>query len=458
MVADHREPWNPDRRWADPLIALLTLLVVCLLAWRTHAEGRAQGAMPERISSQGRLLELRQAAKDLARSRAGGLFPAAALDRPEAPVTVPWDRALAAILAAEDGDLQPGRALGLASPFPGLEAYRRCYGAAYLAEAVFPEVTERRTVQEALRNGYAARLLEARLEALRTPDSAQQLREQARSWALPRLAGLALAGLALLVLVPSGIAMAILLALSPPHPRTFPVPRLRLSGRALALVFLGWFFAFLCSGLVVGPIIAQLTALRVVALPMAYGFHALVGLTLLCVLEGVGWRTLCRRLLPGAHLKSLAWGVGFLALALVMVLGVVLLLSPLLASQESPQRELMDLVAGSQGFLPVALLFLTVSVAAPVFEECLFRGTLLPWLGHRLVTFMGHRSGWAAALLLSGLSFGMIHLQPLAVPVLSTLGVALGLAFLYTRHLGTAILVHGLWNGGVFLFYRVVLG
>ena len=65
--------------------------------------------------------------------------------------------------------------------------------------------------------------------------------------------------------------------------------------------------------------------------------------------------------------------------------------------------------------------------------------------------------GWISALLLSSLGFGLIHLQPAALPVLSTLGLALGLAFLRTRNLLTSILVHGIWNGGVFLFFRLVL-
>jgi membrane protease YdiL (CAAX protease family) len=47
-----------------------------------------------------------------------------------------------------------------------------------------------------------------------------------------------------------------------------------------------------------------------------------------------------------------------------------------------------------------------------------------------------------------------MHMQPLGLPTLTTLGVVLGFAFLRTGNLGTSILVHGLWNGGVFLLVR----
>jgi membrane protease YdiL (CAAX protease family) len=457
MVADHTEPWNPDRRWADPLIAFLAVAIVCLLIWRTHLERQIPVPPPDRISVQARLIELRQAAKDLARARIGNLFPAESLEQVAAGTSSAWDRALIAILAAEDGDQQLGRSLAMEGAFPGGEAFRRCYAQAYLDQGEALGSTDRSAVRHSLRDGYAAHMLEARLQAPSDPGSARQLRDEARSWAIPRLAALAAAGLTFLGLVAAGIALGVLLAVSPRNPRPFPIPVIQLSGRGLILAFLGWFLLFLSSGLVIGAFVASLPALRPFALPMIYGFHAIAGITLLCGLEGLSLTAFWKRLLPGAHRKSLAWGFGFLAIALTMVLMVSLALSPFFRPQESPQRELMDQVAGTEGLLPLSLLVLTLAVVAPMFEEALFRGTLLPWLGYRLERLMGVRSGWIAALLLSSLGFGFIHLQPVAMPVLSTLGLALGLAFLHTRNLWTAILVHGLWNGGVFLFYRVVL-
>ena len=94
-------------------------------------------------------------------------------------------------------------------------------------------------------------------------------------------------------------------------------------------------------------------------------------------------------------------------------------------------------------------IFLTVSFLAPAFEETLFRGFLLPWLSTRW------GKGWALAA--SSLLFGAIHLAPGGLPTLSTLGLVLGLAYLRTGDLRVCILVHGIWNGAVFLFTRWVL-
>ena len=49
-----------------------------------------------------------------------------------------------------------------------------------------------------------------------------------------------------------------------------------------------------------------------------------------------------------------------------------------------------------------------------------------------------------------------MHLQPLGLPTLTTLGLVLGFAFVRTGNLVTTILVHGLWNGGVFLLLRML--
>ena len=91
-------------------------------------------------------------------------------------------------------------------------------------------------------------------------------------------------------------------------------------------------------------------------------------------------------------------------------------------------------------------LFLTITLLAPCFEELLFRGFLLPVLARRLPL--------AWALVLSALLFGAIHLQPAGLPVLGTLGLALGLAMHRTASLRTPILVHACWNGCQFLLLR----
>jgi hypothetical protein len=147
-----------------------------------------------------------------------------------------------------------------------------------------------------------------------------------------------------------------------------------------------------------------------------------------------------------------AEGLGYFTLAFAAVLAVSLAAGPLLPAGRSPQKDLLEVLARLRGAWTVALVFGTVAVLAPVFEELMFRGFLLPWLGARL---RGPRALLAAAAL-SGLAFAVMHMQPLGLPTLATLGIVLGLAYLRTGNLVSSILVHGLWNGGVFLLLRAL--
>jgi membrane protease YdiL (CAAX protease family) len=157
---------------------------------------------------------------------------------------------------------------------------------------------------------------------------------------------------------------------------------------------------------------------------------------------------------PGRHGAALAGGLGFFALAFAVVLAVAVVLGPILSRGEPPQKELMEFLARFRGTWTLAVLFLTVAVLAPTFEELMFRGFLLPWLGERLEPRLGARQARLAAVGISGLGFGLMHMQPLGLPTLTTLGIVLGLAFVRTGNLVSAIIVHGLWNGGVFLLIR----
>lgn len=84
------------------------------------------------------------------------------------------------------------------------------------------------------------------------------------------------------------------------------------------------------------------------------------------------------------------------------------------------------------------LLFLAV-VVAPVAEEILFRGIALPVLARRL--------GPWAALGATSLVFAAVHLDLTAAPPLFVLGLAFGLAYLYTGSLAVPITMHAAVNG-----------
>jgi membrane protease YdiL (CAAX protease family) len=145
----------------------------------------------------------------------------------------------------------------------------------------------------------------------------------------------------------------------------------------------------------------------------------------------------------------LSGGIRFLFMALGSVLVLTSLLSFVMPEGDSPQRELIHFIRANRGIAPFLVIFGTVAVLGPVFEEIFFRGFLLSVMRRRM-------SAWCA-LALSGTLFGAIHFQAQTLPVLAVLGGVLGLAFLRTNDVKTAIFVHGCWNGGVFLFQKLLL-
>ena len=89
-----------------------------------------------------------------------------------------------------------------------------------------------------------------------------------------------------------------------------------------------------------------------------------------------------------------------------------------------------------------ALLAIT-AVLAPLLEEVLFRGFILPTLTKWLPT--------PAAIIVTAGLFSVAHFAPRDAPQLFALGIVLGCSYARTRNLAVPIIVHGAWNGGVLL-------
>jgi hypothetical protein len=82
-------------------------------------------------------------------------------------------------------------------------------------------------------------------------------------------------------------------------------------------------------------------------------------------------------------------------------------------------------------------------VAAPLFEEVLFRGFLLP----SLTRYMS--AGWAIAL--SALIFAAAHLSLSEVLPLTLLGAILGFVYTRSRNLLSPMVLHSAWNSATML-------
>ena len=156
----------------------------------------------------------------------------------------------------------------------------------------------------------------------------------------------------------------------------------------------------------------------------------------------------------------LQWHWRPLASALRRALVQVLLVLPLVAlvgwvlerlvGDPGGSNPLLELVLNSANPLALLCFAFTALVMAPLFEETLFRGVLLPVLAQRW--------GGLAAVVVSALLFGIAHLSLGELPPLFVLGLGLGWLRLQSGRLGPSVLMHSLWNGLTFANLLLLAG
>lgn len=130
----------------------------------------------------------------------------------------------------------------------------------------------------------------------------------------------------------------------------------------------------------------------------------------------------------------------------LMVLPLVALASWLLQrvwTDPGGSNPLLEMVLASSDGLALLAFALTATVLAPLFEETLFRGVLLPVLGRQL--------GGLWAVLISAFLFGIAHLSLSELVPLFVLGIGLGLLRWQTGRLAACVCLHACWNSLTFL-------
>ena len=142
------------------------------------------------------------------------------------------------------------------------------------------------------------------------------------------------------------------------------------------------------------------------------------------------------------------WGFGGYLVAMPLVL-LVSLINQLIWQGQGGSNPLLLLALQAQDKIALAIFFITSSIAAPVFEEIMFRGFLLPSLT-RYVSV-------SSAIIISGFIFAVAHLSLSEVLPLATLGIVLGFVYTRSRNLLAPMLLHCLWNSGT-LVSLFVLG
>jgi uncharacterized protein len=131
------------------------------------------------------------------------------------------------------------------------------------------------------------------------------------------------------------------------------------------------------------------------------------------------------------------WGLGgyFVALPLMLVVSVI---NQQIWQGQGGSNPLLQIVLEEGDGVALAMFFFTAAVAAPVFEEILFRGFLLPSLTRYCPV--------SGAIALSSLIFATAHLSFSEILPLTVLGGILGFVYTRSRGLLSSMMLHSLWN------------
>jgi len=135
-------------------------------------------------------------------------------------------------------------------------------------------------------------------------------------------------------------------------------------------------------------------------------------------------------------------GLGGYCTALPIVV-VVSLINQQLWQGQGGSNPLLQLALESQDGVALGIFFSTAAIAAPFFEEILFRGFLLPSLTRYLPVW--------GSILISSLLFAIAHLSLSEILPLTALGIVLGVVYTRSRNLLAPMLLHSLWNSGTLL-------
>lgn len=136
------------------------------------------------------------------------------------------------------------------------------------------------------------------------------------------------------------------------------------------------------------------------------------------------------------------WGLGGYVSALPLVI-LVSLINQQLWNGQGGSNPLLPIALENRDPVALVIFFVTASIAAPVFEEIMFRGFLLP----SLTRYMSLGS----AIILSSLFFAIAHMNVSEIIPLMTLGIVLGVVYTRSRNLLSSMLLHCLWNSGTLL-------
>jgi len=147
---------------------------------------------------------------------------------------------------------------------------------------------------------------------------------------------------------------------------------------------------------------------------------------------------------------AILWALAGFAVAVPVVYGSVVFVSLLPIESELVSNPALPELVNPKGPISQLLLSVSVVVAAPIFEEIVFRGVLYRQLRGRL--------GLPGATLLSAAVFAAVHFSVTSFMPLFALGALLAVIAERSGGLLPSMLVHALWNGGTILIATTFYG
>ncbi|XP_047166527.1 uncharacterized protein LOC124835602 [Vigna umbellata] len=225
------------------------------------------------------------------------------------------------------------------------------------------------------------------------------------------------------------------------------------TAKTIVQVMLLWIASFWFVGSWIVPFLAYTAGFRKESL--TYRGQALYSL-LTDVAEGVVGIAILRHCLAKFQPLSSDWfkfelkgkwqfdvGLGCLMFPLINQLSQMNLnLLPVLQYTPVPISSVEQSIVARDP-VAMALYAVVVSVCAPIWEEIVFRGFLLPSLTKYMPVW--------SAILVSSVSFALAHFNIQRILPLVFLGMVMGTVFVRSRNLLPSMLLHSLWNAFVFL-------
>ncbi len=165
----------------------------------------------------------------------------------------------------------------------------------------------------------------------------------------------------------------------------------------------------------------------------------LVGITWIIHSRGWQWREAfgIASLTP----KLIKYGILFYITLIPFMLISSLVYQGILSANGYPPnlQDIALLLSGSFPLWARIIIFTFAVVVAPIFEECVFRGILLPMAVRKF--------GLGAGIFMISFLFAAIHLHLGSFIPLLIIATGFSLAYLYSQSLWVPIIMHGLFNG-----------